>query len=136
MRRTERIASSMLKWKKRPQRHSRQHFEYDDREGEVIDYLETLLPEDWYSWDLDKRCDYFRQRDVLSPKQQEGTMQRTRVCAKEIFVECFGRPKNAWKKQDGYEIAAIMARLPEWERGVKRERIEGYGLQRPYERRL
>ena len=110
--------------------------EYDDREGEVIDYLETLLPEDWYSWDIDKRCDYFRQRDVLSPEQQKGTMQRTRVCAKEIFVECFGRPKNAWKKQDGYEIAAIMARLPEWERGVKRERIEGYGLQRPYERRL
>lgn len=110
--------------------------EYDDREGEVIDYLETLLPEDWYSWDIDKRCDYFRQRDVLSPEQQKGTMQRTRVCAKEIFVECFGRPKNAWKKQDGYEIAAIMARLPDWERGVKRERIEGYGLQRPYERRL
>ena len=63
-------------------------------------------------------------------------MQRTRVCAKEIFVECFGRPKNAWRKQDGYEIAAIMARLSGWERGCRRERIEGYGLQRPYERKL
>ena len=104
------------------------------REGEVIDYLETLLPEDWYSWDIDKRCDYFRQRDVLSPEQQKGTMQRTRVCAKEIFVECFGRPKNAWKKQDGYEIAAIMARLPEWERTGESERISGYGKQRIYRR--
>ena len=110
--------------------------EYDDREGEVIDYLETLLPEDWYSWDLDKRCDYFRQRDVLSPEQQKGTMQRTRVCAKEIFVECFGRPKNAWRKQDGYEIAAIMARLPEWERTGEVEKVPGYGAQRPYARRV
>ena len=109
--------------------------EYDDREGEVIDYLETLLPEDWYSWDIDKRCDYFRQRDVLSPEQQEGTMQRTRVCAKEIFVECFGRPKNAWRKQDGYEIAAIMARMSGWERTGEVEKVPGYGAQRPYAKR-
>jgi len=61
-------------------------------------------------------------------------MQRTRVCAKEIFVECFGRPKNAWKKQDGYEIAAIMARLPEWERTSERVRIPAYGQQRIYKK--
>lgn len=110
--------------------------EYDDREGEVIEYLNTLLPEDWYDWDLDKRVDYFRQRDVLDPKEAEGTMQRRKVCAKEIFMECFGRPSNAWKKQDGYEIAGIMARLPDWEKTGERVRIEGYGQQRPYTRKL
>ena len=110
--------------------------EYDDREGEVIEYLNTLLPEDWYSWDISKRVDYFAQRDVLDPEQQEGTMQRKKVCAKEIFCECFGRPRNAWKRQDGYEIAAIMARLTDWERTGNRERIEGYGQQRPYTRIL
>lgn len=109
--------------------------EYDDREGEVIEYLNTLLPEDWYSWDLNKRVDFFQQRDVLDPKQQEGAMQRTKVSAKEIFIECFGQPKSAWRHQDGYEIAAIMARLSEWERTGKRERIEGYGQQRPYTRK-
>ena len=109
---------------------------YDEREGQVIDYLDTLLPEDWYSWDISKRVDYFAQRDVLDPEQQEGTMQRKKVCAKEIFCECFGRPRNAWKRQDGYEIAAIMARLTDWERTGNRERIEGYGQQRPYTRIL
>lgn len=108
---------------------------YDEREGEVIDYLDTLLPEDWYSWDLDKRRDYFQQRDVLEPRQQVGTMRRTKVSAKEIFVECFGRPKNAWCHRDGYEIAAIMARIPEWEKTGERERIGGYGQQRPYTRK-
>lgn len=109
--------------------------EYDDREGEVIEYLNTLLPEDWYTWDISQRVDFFQQRDVLDPKKQKGTMQRTVVSTKEIFCECFGRPKNAWKHQDGYEITAIMARIPEWERTGKRDRIEGYGQQRPYTRK-
>lgn len=109
--------------------------EYDDREGQVLEYLETLLPDDWYSWDTGKRVDYFQQRDALDPKTT-ATMQRKQVCAVEIFCECFGRPRNAWKKQDGYEIAAIMARLQSWERTGKRTRIEGYGQQRPYSRKL
>lgn len=109
--------------------------EYDDREGQVLEYLETLLPDDWYSWDTGKRVDYFQQRDALDPKTT-ATMQRRQVCAVEIFCECFGRPRNAWKKQDGYEIAAIMARLQGWERTGKRTRIEGYGQQRPYSRKL
>lgn len=109
--------------------------EYDDREGQVLEYLETLLPDDWYSWDTGKRVDYFQQRDALDPKTT-ATMQRRQVCAVEIFCECFGRPRNAWKKQDGYEIAAIMARLQGWERTGKRIRIEGYGQQRPYSRKL
>lgn len=108
--------------------------EYDEREGDVVEYLDTLLPEDWYSWDTDKRVDYFQQRDVLSPKI-EATMQRTEVCAMEIFCECFGRPRNAWTQKCSYEIANIMARLPEWERTGKRSRIPGYGRQRPYSRR-
>ena len=110
--------------------------EYDDREGQVEEYLETLLPADWYSWDLEKRVDYFQQRDVLSPKEAEGTMKRTKVCAMEIFCECFGRPKNAWKKADSWEIMAIMARIPEWEKPGNRMKISGYGQQRPYTRKL
>jgi predicted P-loop ATPase len=109
---------------------------YDEREGQVIDYLDTLLPEDWYSWDPDKRVDYFQQRDTLSPKEAEGTMRRDRVSPMEIFCECFGRPRNAWRSSDSYEIASIMARLPEWEKTGKRLKIAGYGQQRPYTRKL
>lgn len=111
----------------------RSAIEYDEREGEVIDYLDTLLPADWYSWDLGKRVDFFQQRDVLTAKV-DCTMRRTQVCAREIFCECWGRPKTAWKKQDGYEIAAIMARLPGWEKTGKTARISEYGIQRVYTR--
>lgn len=109
--------------------------EYDEREGEVIEYLETLLPEDWYSWDTGSRVEYF-QRDELDPNRPEGTMQRKYVCSREIFCECFGRPRNAWKKQDGYEIASIMARIPGWEKSEKMRRMAGYGIQKPYERKV
>ncbi len=111
----------------------REAIEYDDREGEVIDYLETLLPADWYSWDMAKRVDFFQQRDVLDVKV-DCTMRRTKVCAREIFCECWGRPKNAWKRQDGYDIAGIMARIPGWEKTGKEARVPGYGHQRVYTR--
>lgn len=112
----------------------REAIEYDDREGEVLEYLDTLLPADWYSWSLDERVDFFQQRDVLTKERQIGVMQRTQVCAREIFCECWGRPKNAWKKQDGYEIASIMARLPGWEKTGKEAKISEYGHQRVYTR--
>lgn len=111
----------------------REAIEYDDREGEVIDYLETLLPADWYSWDMAKRVDFFQQRDVLDVKV-DCTMRRTKVCAREIFCECWGRPKNAWKRQDGYDIAGIMARIPGWEKTGREARVPGYGHQRVYTR--
>ena len=107
--------------------------EYDDREGQVLDYLDTLLPEDWYSWDLCRRVDYFQQRDVLSA-DIDATMRRTKVSAVEIFCECFGRPKNTWRRQDGYEIASIMARLPEWEKTGVTMRVKDYGKQKVYTR--
>ena len=107
--------------------------EYDDREGSVIEYLDTKLPADWYEWDTFRRVDYFQQTDPLV-KKEEGTMQRMKVSALEIFCECFGRPRNAWRKTDGYEIGAIMARLQEWERTGASTRIPGYGKQRIYSR--
>lgn len=120
---------------KEAERMQQEAIEYDDREGEVVEYLDTLLPEDWYEWDMQKRVDFFQNRDALDANV-ECTMQRTRVCAREIFCECWGRPKNSWKRQDGYEIAAIMARIPEWERSGKSCMIRGYGHhQRAYTRR-
>lgn len=118
---------------KEAEKAQKEALEYDEREGQVVDYLETLLPKDWYSWDLYKRVDYFQQRDELSGVE-EGILPREKVCALEIFCECFGRPRNTWKRQDGYEIAAIMARIAGWERSGVADRTTGYGFQRLYKR--
>ena len=119
---------------KEAERMQQEAIEYDDREGEVVEYLDTLLPEDWYEWDMQKRVDFFQQRDVLDANV-ECTVRRMRVCAREIFCECWGRSKNSWKRQDSYDIAAIMARIPGWEKTGKDYLIPGYGHQRVYTRR-
>ena len=108
---------------------------YDEREGQVTDYLETLLPEDWNTWDFDKRVDYFRQRDVLAPKEQEGTAQRMKVSVTEIFCECFGRPRSYMTRKDSDEIISIMARIPGWERPAGATmRSKAYGKQKVFVR--
>lgn len=109
---------------------------YDEREGEVVDYLNALLPSDWYDWDFDKRMDYFHQRDVLAAEVTEpATMQRTRVSVIEIFCECFGRPKQYLTRKDCDEIVAIMARISGWERPANTTvRSKAYGKQRVFVR--
>ena len=121
---------------KEAERMQREALEYDEREGAVIEYLETLLPEDFYEWDLDKRVDYFRE-DELTAEKDDGILIRERVSCMEIYCECFGKSRSAWKKQDGYDIAAIMARIPGWERSGSdgRRRDRAYGLQRYYIRK-
>ena len=121
---------------KEAERMQREALEYDEREGAVIEYLETLLPEDFYEWDLDKRVDYFRE-DELAAEKDDGILIRERVSCMEIYCECFGKSRSAWKKQDGYDIAAIMARIPGWERAgdTGRRRDRAYGLQRYYIRK-
>lgn len=119
---------------KEAEKMQQQALEYDERESLVVEYLNTLLPEDWYEKSLDDRVDYFRDDDLKA--KSEGTMQRTRISCMEIFCECFGKSKNSWKKQDGYEIASIMARLPEWERdGGHGRRDKVYGRVRCYVRK-
>lgn len=120
---------------KEAERMQREALEYDEREGLVLEYLETLLPEDWYEKDLDARVDYFRDDEIKA--KEEGTMVRDRVSCMEIFCECFGKSKSAWKKQDGYEIAGIMARLSGWERAGEdnRKRDRAYGRVRYYVRK-
>lgn len=107
--------------------------EFDEREGEVAEYLDTLLPADWYSWDLSQRVDYFQQRDVLSPTI-EGTMQRTRVSTKEIYCECLGLPWARFTRQDGDRIKTMLLRIGGWKSGSKLEKVQGYGPQRCYHR--
>lgn len=107
--------------------------EFDEREGEVAEYLDTLLPADWYSWDLSQRVDYFQQRDVLSPTI-EGTMQRTRVSTKEIYCECLGLPWARFTRQDGDRIKTMLLRIGGWKSGSKLEKVPGYGPQRCYHR--
>jgi len=110
----------------------RDALEYDEREGKVLEYLDTLLPEDWYSMSIQERVDYFQNTDDPLAVRPEGTMKRDKVCSMELWLECFGRSERSFTRQDSWDMAGIMARLSGWERTTERIRVPGYGQQRPF----
>jgi predicted P-loop ATPase len=112
----------------------RDALEYDEREGKVLAYLETLLPADWYRWPVENRVAYFQQTDSGLPDAEKdiGTELRTKVCSTELWMECFGRSERTMSRQDAWDMANIMARIPGWERATDRQFIQGYGQQRPF----
>lgn len=114
----------------------REALENDDREGLVVAYLETLLPENWDTLDIYRRQEYFRSPD--DPTRATGTVRRTQVSNIEIWCECFGRAREAIKKSDSYEIEAIMKRIGGWEKNTVcktgKRTIPNYGVQRVHVR--
>lgn len=108
----------------------RDAMEADDRQGIVEEYLEKLLPENWDSLDLDSRL-MFLNDDTGVVK---GTVKRTTVTNIEIWVEALGNRMRDMKPMDSTAIAAMMVRIPGWERTNKRVRIPLYGQQRLYKR--
>ena len=103
--------------------------ESDPREGMVREYLDTLLPENWYKWNLPRRRGFIQGTDF---EDEKGVMERTEVCYAEIWCECFGRDQGAMTSKDSYAIASIMSKIPGWKKSGKMKRISGYGTQRYY----
>ena len=97
------------------------------------EYLNTLLPEDWYDRTVQQRIDWLYS-DFDGRAEHPGVMQRDRVCNAEIWAECFRRPVGQMESKDSYAIAAIMKKMPGWERSISNKRIKGYGSVGIYER--
>ena len=84
----------------------------DPREGLVAAYLDRLLPDDWYSRDLEKRRDYLYGTETPMPK---AVLRRDRVTVQEIWSECLGRDPRKMEQRDTYEVKRIMAKMDGWE---------------------
>jgi putative DNA primase/helicase len=106
-----------------------EHREISEKEGLILKYIDMLLPSDWDEWDIYKRRSFLQGVDVI-----EGSVKRTKVCALEIWCECFEKNKADIKKTDSIEINAILNGLKGWSKSEKRIRFKEYGLQRCYEK--
>jgi predicted P-loop ATPase len=109
--------------------------ETDERVGMVEEYLNTLLPSDWDEMDL------FARRNHLSGSEfggggHTGTVARTSVSNAEIWCECLNHSLSDLKATDSYQIAALMAQVPGWERTAIIKRLPIYGRQRLYQKSM
>lgn len=101
--------------------------EADEREGVVREYLDMLLPENWYDMDLYSRKHYFSSDDPLQP---EGKIKREYVSNMEIWCECFGNDRGKFERQaDSYKIKLIMQKIGGWVYSSQKKKIKGYGAQ-------
>ncbi len=113
-----------------------EHREASYSEGAILEFLEKKVPRDWY-----KRSQYERRNWLDSGFDQKQAdesqlMYRDRICAWEIWNECFRMPGyTRMKKTDSKEINSILERLPGWERQRSAVRFGGeYGAQRGFTR--
>lgn len=111
--------------------------ENDDREGLVREYLDKLLPADWAKLSLSEKRMYLA-GDEFTTQNRAGVAPRDKVCNLEIWAECFGREPANIRKQDSYELNAIIAKLDGWKRydGNKSGKLsfKDYGSQIAYVR--
>ena len=107
--------------------------ESDDREGIILDYLETLLPTNWNEMTLYERRAYLNNKELIASK---GIIRKSEICIMEIWCECFFRERQDLKRTDSYEIEGILNRIGGWERMTSNKsgkiRFEIYGPQRAF----
>ena len=107
------------------------HREMSSKEGIILDFLETLVPEDWQTWSLDRR------RMFLNGMAQGDIklVLRDRVCALEIWCEAFGGQPKDFRYAESAEINDILRSLPGWCKTPNGLRFGYCGYQRGFQRR-
>lgn len=107
------------------------HTEQDERMGLVIDYLDTLLPDNWDNLDIYDRRDYLNTPGL----REKGIHKRESVCVAEIWCECFNRNKDDMTRYNTKDINGILRKLPDWQRVNTTKRFHNYGIQKYYKRK-
>lgn len=111
-----------------------QHTEESSKEGLIREYLDRLLPKDWGKLDIGARRLFIHGTDFGEAK--EGTVQRDKVCAMEIWVELFQADPKQLSPIQAREINDILRKIEGWKeysKGTGRLKFgRNYGLQRAF----
>lgn len=112
-----------------------QHSESSPLEGMITEFLEKEIPEDWQRKTVKQRRDYFNSGMEPVKDNTKKYIKRDRICALEIWNECFGRDPGSLKRFNTKEINDILANNPAWERGKKAIRFGEYGVQKGFKKK-
>lgn len=110
--------------------------EADERLGMIKDYLDRLLPLNWDERTLNERILYIHGGDF--GQEEEGTVQRDKVCISEIWCELFRRDLATIKRHEVDEMHGLIRQIEGWGKytGNKNGKLKFsiYGSQRAYVR--
>lgn len=116
---------------KEAKKQQEEHSEESAKAGLIEEYLNRLLPEDWYGLSIPEKRNFIQGTEFGESK--EGTLRRDKTCVMEIWVELFnGDPKQLTPMQSR-EINDILTGLNGWEKAKNPLSFgENYGRQRAY----
>lgn len=108
------------------------HRESNAKEGLIREFLERPILPDWDKKDLPTRRVWWSGEFGSS---QVDTVSRDKVCALEIWCECFGGDAKMFDRKNAVEINGILEGLKGWKRAKVAIRFgKQYGVQKGYER--
>lgn len=108
------------------------HREASGKEGMILDFLEREIPSNWDQMDISKRKMFWQGNLKLDDRVE--LVRREKVCAIEIWVECFNGDPKYMKRMDSTEINNVLANLRGWRRNKTTRRYGPHGKQKGFER--
>ncbi|SHI02797.1 hypothetical protein SAMN05421807_1383, partial [Virgibacillus chiguensis] len=100
------------------------HAEQDPWESIIKEFVERKVPVDWNKKDIATRKLYWSGEFGSIDTE---TVERDRVCAAEIWVECFNEKVNRLKRSETMRINDILSNLEGWEKQKNPYRYGPYG---------
>lgn len=116
----------------------------DDREGIVQEFVSRKVPIGWDSKSLAQRLDFWADYDIIMSQLNDGAVitdddgndiqlvERNKVCALEVWVECFGKSKSDIKRTDSAMINNAIGSMEGWKKTTKPVWFKEYGAQRGF----
>lgn len=111
-----------------------EHRESSGKEGLIRDFLDRMVPENWDQMGLTERRMFLNGN--LKAGENMKLVSRSKICAVEIWVECFGGDTRYMQRRDCMEINSILASISGWEKERTPGRHGIYGSQRGFRRCL
>lgn len=105
------------------------HMESNSKQGLINEFLLQKVPKNWNTMSRSARRTYLT---MGSHTPDEDLEYRDRICAAEVWYECFGIDPSRMKKVDTREINQILMDSPYTEGKAKLMRFGEYGVQRGF----
>ncbi|WP_244943842.1 virulence-associated E family protein [Siminovitchia fortis] len=106
-------------------RQQENHSEQDPWESVIREFVERKVPIDWNKKDVATRKLYWSGE---FNRAETETVERDRICAAEIWVECFNEKVNRLKRSETMRINDILSKLEGWEKHKNPYRFGPYGI--------
>lgn len=100
------------------------HAEQDPRESMIREFVERKVPVEWSKRDIPTRKLYWGSEFGKSTVE---LVERDRICAVEVWVECLQGEIRNMKRADSMMINDILGKIEGWERKTNNYRYGPYG---------